>query len=154
MSKTNPRTRLSARMAAVQALFQAEQAGENPETVIGQFERHRLGGEDWEAGEAPDAHAGLFAAVVRGAARGAERIDVAIAAHLPATWPMGRLDPVLRALLRAGCAELLNPDGPPVSVVINEYIDVAHRFFSGEEPKLANAVLDAAARDLRPGKAG
>lgn len=148
------RTRLSARMAAVQALFQSDQTGDNPETVIVQFERHRLGGEDWEAGEAPGAHAGLFATIVRAAARHNSRIDAVIAAHLPEGWPIGRLDPVLRNLLRAGCAELLNADGPPVAVVINEYMDVAHRFFTGEEPKLANAVLDAAARDLRPARAG
>ncbi len=37
------RTRTASRVAAVQALFQAEQAGDNPETVIDQFVKHRLG---------------------------------------------------------------------------------------------------------------
>ncbi len=37
------RTRTASRVAAVQALFQAEPAGDNPETVIDQFVRHRLG---------------------------------------------------------------------------------------------------------------
>ena len=35
-------------------------------------------------------------------------------------------------------------------MVINEYLDIAHGFFSGEEPRFANGVLDAMARALRP----
>jgi N utilization substance protein B len=35
-------------------------------------------------------------------------------------------------------------------VVINEYMDVAHGFFDGDEPGLANGVLDRIARQLRP----
>jgi N utilization substance protein B len=57
---------------------------------------------------------------------------------------------VLRALLRAGGAELAMRDGPPARVVINEYLDVAHGFFNGEEPRMANGLLDQLARALRP----
>jgi N utilization substance protein B len=41
-------------------------------------------------------------------------------------------------------------DGPPVKVVINEYMDVAHGFFAGDEPRMANGVLDRLAHQLRP----
>ncbi len=41
-------------------------------------------------------------------------------------------------------------DGPPSKVVINEYLDVAHGFFVGEEPRMANGVLNHLARLLRP----
>ena len=63
---------------------------------------------------------------------------------------MARLDPVLRAMLRAGGAELTMGDGPPSRVVINEYLDVAHGFFAGEEPRMVNGLLDRLARELRP----
>jgi N utilization substance protein B len=56
---------------------------------------------------------------------------------------------VLRALLRAGGAELAMKDGPPARVVINEYLDVAHGFFDGDEPRMANGLLDRLARSLR-----
>jgi len=39
----------------------------------------------------------------------------------------------------------------PPRVVISEYIDVAHAFFEGDEPRVVNGVLDALARKLRPG---
>ncbi|HTZ71286.1 MAG TPA: transcription antitermination factor NusB [Acetobacteraceae bacterium] len=145
---TRPRT--AARVAAVQALFQSEQGPENPETVIDQFVRHRFGPGDFENGAVPDAHAKLFGRIVRAASEKQADIDTHLAETLPPEWPLARLDPVLRALLRAGAAELITKDGAPAKVVINEYLDVAHGFFDGDEPRMANGLLDKIARSLRP----
>ena len=41
--KAGARPRTASRVAAVQALFQSEQAQTSPETVIDEFIRHRLG---------------------------------------------------------------------------------------------------------------
>lgn len=154
--KPQGRPRTGARVAAVQALFQSEQAEESAETVIEQFTRHRLGKNagtgGFEEGRVQDAHVPLFGAIVRLAVREQERIDPLIAESLPADWPFDRLDPVLRALLRAAVAELSMPDGPPSRVVINEYLDVAHGFFTGEEPRMVNGLLDALARRVRAGE--
>jgi N utilization substance protein B len=141
-------------VGAVQALFQSEQSGDNPETVIDQFVRHRLGElpgtGGFEDGRVPDAHVKLFGRIVRVAAEQQGRLDGLLAEALPPEWPLARLDPVLRALLRAAGAELAMPDGPPIAVVINEYLDVAHGFFTGEEPRMANGILETVARVLRP----
>ena len=154
--RTRPRT--AARVAAVQALFQIEQAQISAETVIEEFVRHRLGELPGDGGFAdgrvPDADAPLFAAIVRMAIRAQDRIDGMIAEALTADWPLSRLDPVLRAVMRAGTAELLMPEGPPVRVVINEYLDVAHGFSDGDGPRMANGVLDHLARQLRPDEFG
>ena len=151
-----PRTRTASRVAAVQALFQSEQAQENPETVIDQFVRHRLGEtpteHGYEEGRIPDAEVPLFAQIVRSAVRQQDTVDAMIMGALPADWPLARIDPVLRAVLRAGVAELAATGGAPAKVVINEYLDVARGFFTGAEPGLANAVLDRLARVLRPGE--
>ena len=154
MSKApKTRTRTASRVAAVQALFQSEQAGDNAETVIDQFIRHRLGewpGQDgFEDGRIPDAEVPLFQRVVREAVQRQDTIDPLLVGVLPSDWPIARLDPVLRALLRAGTAELAMRDGPPARVVINEYLDIARGFFTGSEPGLVNAVLDRLAHSLR-----
>lgn len=154
------RPRTSARVAAVQALFQAEQAQLGPERVIDEFVRHRLGAgtpgesgrQGFEDGRAPDANVPLFGRIVRTAVAQQDVLDALLAATLAEDWPMDRLDPVLRALLRAGAAELWMSDGPPGRVVINEYLDIAHGFFDGEIPNMANGVLDRLARRLRPGE--
>ncbi len=154
------RPRTAARVAAVQALFQSEQGGETAETVIDQFVKHRLGtlpgpeAPGYDDGRVPDAHVPLFARIVRTAVAQQDRLDGLIANALPTDWPMLRLDPVLRAVLRAGGAELTMEDGPPSRVVINEYLDVAHGFFTGEEPRMVNGMLDRLARELRPAEFG
>ena len=147
------RPRTAARVAAVQALFQGEQMQAPAERVIDEFVRHRLGtepGQGFEDGRAPDANVPLFARIVRTATTRQDDLDGLIAATLAEDWPMERLDPVLRALLRCGAAELLMSDGPPARVVINEYLDIAHGFFDGDVPSMANGVLDQLARRLRP----
>lgn len=144
---TPKRSRTVARVAAVQALFQCEQGGENAETVISQFQRHRLAGSaesGFEDGYVPDADFRLFGLIVKGVTLSQDRIDAALVGALPANWPLTRLDPVLRALLRAGVWEL--GEDVPARVVINEYLDVAHGFFSGDEARLVNGVLDALSR--------
>ncbi len=144
------RPRTGARVAAVQALYQSEHTGEPAEAVIQQFLSHRIGG-GYEEGGVPEADRPLFGTIVRTAAKNGERLDGLISQHLDADWPLMRLDPVLRALLRAASAEFAEGGGqPPARVVINEYLDIAHGFFGGEEPRFANGVLDALARALRP----
>ena len=149
------RPRTASRVAATQALFQSEQGPESAEAVIEQFIRHRLGaageaGDPFEEGRAPDAQVPLFARIVRTAVEQQDRLDKLLTENLPPDWPLPRLDPVLRAMLRAGGAELTMQDGPPSRVVINEYLDVAHGFFTGDEPRMVNGLLDRLARLLRP----
>ena len=150
------RPRTASRVAAVQALFQSEQAQDNPEAVIDQFVRHRLGElpgtGGFEDGRVPEAEVKLFARIVRAAVKQQDTIDRMLVEALPPDWPLARLDPVLRAVMRAGAGELMMSDGPPAKVVINEYLDVAHGFFTGDEPRMANGVLDRLARLLRPGE--
>ncbi len=150
------RARTASRFAAVQALFQSEQAQTSPETVIDEFVRHRLGElpgtGGFEDGRVPDAQVPLFSRIVREAIQQQDRVDALLAETLSADWPLARIDPVLRAVMRAGVTELLMSDGPPAKVVINEYLDIARGFFDGEEPRMANGVLDKLARQLRAGE--
>jgi N utilization substance protein B len=151
--------RRNARLAAVQALYQIElsdtpaDAPERIERIIREFARYRLGQEiDGEQlGEADEA---LFADIVRGATARRGEIDAILARGLSADWPIERLEAILRAILRAGAYELLARTDVPARVVISEYLEVAHAFFSGKEPALVNGVLDRLGRLLRESELG
>lgn len=144
------RRRTISRLAAVQALYQLElNPALEPEAVVREFARYRLGGEI-EGEVLAEADPAFFADIVRGAAADQERIDADLSAALVDDWPLARIDSVLRAILRAGVWELAHrPDVPP-RVSISEYTSIAHAFFTGKEPSLANGVLDRLGRSLRP----
>lgn len=147
--RTGGRRRTVARLAAVQALYQLElNPSLDPEGVVREFARYRLD-QEIDGDQLAEADPEFFAEIVRGAAADQARIDTDISAALVEDWPLDRLDAVLRAILRAGAWELAHrPDVPP-RVSISEYIAIAHAFFTGKEPGLANGVLDRLGRDLR-----
>ncbi|CEF56351.1 transcription antitermination factor NusB [Acetobacter ghanensis] len=151
--KAAQRPRTAARVAAVQALFQIEQNGDRPDSVIEQFLVHRFGttlsGESYEDGRVPEADVGLFTSIVKGAVSNRTAIEQDIVSTLPSTWPIERLDPVLRALFLAAIAEFRHAE-VPAAVLINEYMDVAHGFFFGDEPRLVNGVLDTLFKNPTP----
>jgi N utilization substance protein B len=59
-----------------------------------------------------------------------------------------------RAILRIGAYELLNCPETPCRVVLDECIDLAHRFGATDGHSYVNAVLDKAVRQWRAGEAG
>ncbi len=138
-----------ARLAAVQALYQMELSGAGAEAVILEFMSDRFGHEmDGEEYLAADQK--LFAELVRGVVARQMEIDPLVARTVSVDWALPRLDATLRALIRAATWELMARADIPVKVVLSEYIDIAHAFFSGDEPGFANGVLDKVARLVRP----
>lgn len=144
------RMRSAARLAAVQALYQMELSGQPMVTVRDQFEAHRIGMEI-DGAQYHDADIALFRRLLKHALARQAEIDQTTDRILVEKWPLGRIDATLRALFRAAGAELLEEPKTPPKVIITEYVDVARAFFpEGKEPGLANAVLDAMARETRP----
>ncbi len=140
----------AARLYAVQALFQMEQSDQPLDKVRVEFENHRFGARLEDGTEMAEGDTGLFRALLEEAVGDQARIDQMTDRALVETWPLGRIDPTLRALFRAAGAELLLGQTPP-KVVISEFVDVARAFFpEGREAKFVNAVLDHMAREARP----
>jgi len=137
-----------ARLAAVQALYQVELTSAEPGAVVNEFLAHRLGREI-DGDQYAEADRGFFADLVKGCSSRREDVDTVVSAALPPDWPLVRLESVLRAILRAGTYELLARSDVPARVTINEYVEIAHAFFSGKEPGMVNGVLDRIARTLR-----
>ncbi len=139
----------ASRLYAVQALFQMEHSGQTFDGVAAEFLNYRFG-ETYDGVEMMDGDITHFKMLVEKAVSNQAKIDQMTDRALVARWPLGRIDPTLRALFRAAGVELIGRDTPP-RVAISEYVDVAKAFFDdGDEPKFVNAVLDHMAREAKP----
>lgn len=141
-----PIARSAARLAAVQAIYQMELTGDGANTVEEEFREYRFRQPAMQSGELDEA---FFADLVHGVPQHQLEIDRAIARGLSEGWTLQRIDSILRAILRAGVYELVARRDVPAKVVIDQYLDIAHAFFSGDEPAFVNALLDRVAHQKR-----
>jgi transcription antitermination protein NusB len=150
----SPKPRSVSRLAAVQALYQMDLAGTDLNDVVEEFNsRFTEPVSEQAESEAGDSLAGadatFFADILRGVVRRQREIDPLVDTQLATGWRLVRVDSILRAILRGGVFELMERTDVPARVVINEYINIGHAFFDGEEPKVINGVLDRIAHQLR-----
>jgi N utilization substance protein B len=148
-----PAERSAARLAAVQALYQMEVSGKGVIDALAEFEAFWIGREVEGISFKP-AENEFFRDILGGLVREQRPIDMKVDAALSAGWPLKRVEAVLRAILRAGAYELMFRKDVPARVAISEYVEVAHSFYSEDEPGLVNAVLDAIAREVRGNELG
>lgn len=143
------KSRSTGRLAAVQALYQLDVTDASLDRVINDFLQHRLH-ETVDGVPYQTADRTHFVTVVQGATEQLQDLDDMLTAVLSEGWSVGRLEPLLRAVMRAAAYELADMPNVPARVVIAEYMAVAHAFFAEREPAMVNGVLDAIARALRP----
>lgn len=143
-----PNDRSGARLAVVQALYEMEISGKGVIEALAEFEAHWIGREV-DGVVHPPAEIAFFRDVLRGSVDEQRAIDPSLDRALAKGWPLRRVEAVLRAILRAGAYELMFRKDVPARAAISEYVDVAHSFYTGDEPGLVNAVLDRVARDVR-----
>ncbi len=68
-------------------------------------------------------------------------IDVLIKKYTE-NWEMSRMAAIDRSILRLGAYELLHEIDTPINVIINEAVEIAKKFSTGESSKFVNGILD------------
>lgn len=127
-----------ARLLAVQALYQADQRKCDLESVKKEFCLHRLTS-FLEDGAGQTIHLensvdlSYFSLILDGIAQDQQAIDLLIASMLTTGWSLQRIDPVSRSLLRSGAYEIKHCRDLSRAVIVSEYINIAHAFFSSEK---------------------
>jgi N utilization substance protein B len=141
VSGINPASarRAVARKLAMQALYRWQINAGPWQDVLNEFAAE----EDMRK-----ADRGYFNKLVTDVCQASESLDATLAAHMDRKPT--ELDPVEHAVLWVGTHELRNAPDVPYRVVINEAVGLAKRFGATDGHKFVNAVLDAAARELRP----
>ena len=143
--------RTGARLAVVQALYEMDISGKGVLDALAEFEAFWIG-QEVDGIMHPEAETAFFRDLLRGTVEEQRAIDPKLDQALAQGWPLRRIEIVLRAILRAGAYELMFRPDVPVGAAISAYVDVAHSFYTADEPGLVNAVLDRLAREVRPGE--
>lgn len=132
-------TRRKSRELVLQMLFQADIGKQRPNDVRQIFWKERDSvGKDIQ-GFADD----LF----RIATDRAAEIDQLIEQHAE-HWRMERMAAVDRNVLRAAVAELLAYPTTPRAIIINEALEIAHKFSAPESVQFINGVLDSVGKEI------
>lgn len=138
----------SARLNAVQALYQMRKNDAKVSEVIEQFLYSPVKDTDDDAlPEMAPPDGALFKAIVNGVTERKVELEAILKAHRL----QGRdeqeikpLDDVLHVILCAGIYELLVHETIDAPIIINDYLNVTHAFFEKREASLVNGILDQA----------
>lgn len=135
--------RRRARRFLVQALYQWQVSGQDPDDVLIQFvDGRNLGNADVE----------YFRDLMRAIPADVAALDAQIAPLLERSIAM--IDPVERGILRLACYELRDRHEVPARVVIDESVELAKAFGAEQGHRFVNGVVDRLARRLRPREFG
>jgi|SRR6185312_3275668 transcription antitermination protein NusB len=132
--------RRKSRELALQMLFQSDMGKQSEEQVKKTFWAERSNVDESTRGFADD----LF----RVACDRHQEIDDLIQKHAE-NWRMERMPAVDRNLLRLAVAEFMGFPQTPRAIVINEALDIAHRYSSPESTQFLNGVLDSIGKELQ-----
>ena len=147
MKNTTLQMKSAARFYVVQALFQMEAINQDLNEIKEEFENFRIGAE-LDGIKYNDADKKYFRKILDVAVKNQSQIDKLTDQALVKKWPIGKIDPTIRALFRGGVAELLL-EKTPKNVVINEFVDIAKALFpEGKETKFVNAILDHISKEV------
>ena len=137
--KFSAHERARTRRFAMQALYQWDLSGADLLEIRSQF---------LEAEDFTRADESYFNELLSDIPKQIENIDKNISENIDR--PIGQLDPVERAILRVALYELLTRVDIPYRVTINEAVQLAKKFGAEQGHTFVNAVLDQAARRIRP----
>ena len=135
--------KLSARLSAVQAMYQASQNKQSMRIILDEYLHHRSDMEiEGERLVQPDG--ALLKKILYGVDERRQELEAIIDANLNKDAQDRKIEPLLKAILMCGAYELLiqEVDSP---IIINDYLNVGHSFYDRNEVALINGVLDSIA---------
>mgnify|MGYP001182988363 CR=1 FL=1 len=148
MKSDNHNKKSSARLFAVQILFEMEINGKKINNILERLTDEYLI-EISRLNKTEKADKSHLIKILKGVIKNQKDIDLNIKDNLIG-WSLSRIDSVSRAILRSALYELRECNDIPAKVIINEYIEISKSFFEGEEPNFINGILDKISKIYRP----
>ena len=81
--------------------------------------------------------------ILNGFLENSQQIDLLIRTSLTASRSLDKLDKLIQAILNLAIYEIKFGPKVPKKIIINEYLNISHIFFTGAESKLINGILDS-----------
>jgi len=142
-------SRRATRELALKVLFQVDVGRADPVRALEYTARQQQQGLDDEGGsELTPADISFAAELVRGALDHLPEIDRTISEHAR-EWSIERMANIDRNVLRLAIYEMTYRDDIPVSVSINEAVELAKKFGTEDSGRFVNGILGNAARGLK-----
>jgi N utilization substance protein B len=128
--------RRRARIAALQALFESDSSGHDPDITL-----------SWLTNEEqlPESSLSYAKGLIAGVKENRDAIDTQIKKHAP-NWPLGQVSVMDRNILRLAIFEIMIDNKVPPKAAINEAVELAKTFGSYNSFKFVNGVLGAISR--------
>ena len=123
------------RERALSLLYEAELKGEGPLEVVAALPVR------------PDEY---VCTLLEGAVATRDEADRRISAA-SVGWPIERMAVIDRIVLRLAVAELLDPEGPPLAVVIDEAVELVKTYSTDDSGSFVNGILSTIAAEVRSG---
>ena len=151
------RKKSGARLAAVQATYMAAFSDLGIDEVIEDFKSGEIGHyaieEDALTGEhtieLEEMDKPYFEVLVRGVQNKKEQLEKSLRTYLKDGSSFDHMNATMQALLLCAVYELAYTTDVDTKVIIQEYVDLAYAFFTKNEPKMINALLDQIAKTIR-----
>lgn len=125
-------TRHQSRERALSLLYEAQMKGETPAAVVAALP------------VPPDPYCAHLVEAVGAHQEEADRL----VADASIGWAPERMAVVDRLVLRLATAELIDPDGPPPAVVLDEAVELAKEYSTDESGRFVNGILATVAERL------
>jgi N utilization substance protein B len=147
-----------ARLAAVQANYMIAYGQLPVDEVIEDFVSGKIGRFVIDNREAEDKEnlveigpidTEYFEKLVRGIQTKKEDLEKSLNLFLRGEWSYDKMNGTMQALLLSAVYEITNTTSIDTKVLIQEYVDLAYAFFTKNEPKMVNALLDQIAHSVR-----
>ena len=130
--------RRKARVLALQIIYQHDIGARPLDDILSSF---------WESQGLPPAEVRLFAEDLAAGVRDhLEEID-ALTGEYSSHWDLDRMAAVDRNILRLAVYELIYRGDIPPKVTINEFVEIAKKFSTGDSGSFVNGVLDRIYRE-------
>lgn len=137
---------LSARLMAVQVIYQSLQTGHGIKKTLEEYIAYRNPPESEEE-KLVQPDGALLEKIVHGVeARGN---DLATMIRANYSKKDGVLEPLLQAIMLCAAYELIGNMDVDCPIIINDYLNVTHAFYEHGEISLVNAILDSMAKSVR-----